>query len=473
MNFKTLPALLVACVSLSAMAADLPGQYATHMNIQLSGNEPFYRITVPLEVYLASARNDLQDLRVFDSTGRPLPYAILASSGSTEEEIRHTALRWFPLRNHVDAQSGQDQQLRMVVRQEPDGTLVAIEGTRGPYTRPETQEPVRGYVLDASQLRDRQGIRALTIDWNSQEGSFQLLDVEVSDNLQHWTTVASGVQLARLDYDGARIENRRIELSGLNARYLRLNWQEPAVAPELSSADIEQSTARYLPPPLAWSAPLAAAPSGSEGKPGEYRFHLPHPLPLTRLQLELPPGNQVLPIEVLEANRNRQGWNRITSTVAYQITSKGHEWHNKDIPLGGTLLQDFAIRIDPRLSPLAQEPRIRYAVQPTQVVFLASGAPPYTLATGNREATATALPVEALVPGFGQADSPKIAAAEVVVPTQAPPVAESATAPKPTLATENSKTRKYLLWAILVFGVLAMGAMAWQLIRQMKQPPGN
>lgn len=464
-SLLTLLPLGFALLGSPAIAADTPDQYALRMEVHTASAAPFYRLNVPLAAYEASTHGDLLDLRIFNAAGTAVPYARLAPSGSTEEEIQRSSVRWFPIRAAARQENGAP--LKMVVRQSGDGTLVSLESGHTTPAKTATQAPVRGYVVDVSQLRERQSIRALQLNWAGSASDFQLIDVEASDDLQHWTALASGVQLARLDYNGARIENRRIELPGLSGRYLRLLWREPDTAPELSAAEIEQSTARYLPPPLAWSAALTPV-SGDSTKPGEYRYHLPRPLPLARLQMTLPPGNQLLPVQILTQSGHQQGWQSIASSVVYRINSKGREWSNTDVMLGNVIVQDFMLRLDPRLPAPPQAPALRYAVQPTQLVFLASGTPPYTLAAGNRDARDATLPVSTLVPGFGQPNSPEIAEAETSAPAGAAP-AQGAQAGGS--APANPESRKYLLWGVLVLGVLGMAAMAWQLLRQMKQTP--
>lgn len=93
----------------------------------------------------------------------------------------------------------------------------------------------RGYVLDASHLEKRDNVKALTLDWRGVTG-FQLVDIAASDNLQDWRSVRRDAQLARLDYNGQRIERRRINSMVCRAatcdwcgaiRSWRWNWSRP------------------------------------------------------------------------------------------------------------------------------------------------------------------------------------------------------------------------------------------------------
>ena len=466
-------ACMAALIAWPALAQEQLNSYATRLPIATEAAMPFYRLSVPLQAYQSSTFGDLRDLRVFNAEGLSVPYALLAATGSSEESTQHQKLSWFPLRAAASGQQYQiddDSALKVVVKQSSDGTLVEINSKRdadNSQTVKSSKPPVRGYVLDASKIKNRQTVRALELDWDKSGGDFQLLDLESSDDLRQWSSLAEGVQLARLNYNGAQIENRRITLHGFSHRYLRLIWREPATAPKLISAELELSSSHYQSAPLLWSASTSRT-NEADLKPGEYRFHLAQPLPLARLRITLPPGNQLLPLEILSVGRDRRHWRTITNSVAYRINSKGHEWSNTEISLAGDHLQDFVLRIDPRLNPLTQNPQLAYALQPAELIFLASGTAPYTLAIGNKEAKEVALPATTLVPGFGKPNSPEIGNAVIAAATTQP-LSTNNVQITTTEQTTQYNWKKITLWVVLVLGVLGMAAMAWQLLRQMKE----
>ncbi|MGH8390986.1 MAG: DUF3999 family protein, partial [Pseudomonas sp.] len=96
----------------------------------------------------------------------------------------------------------------------------------------------------------------------------------------------------------------------------------------------------------------------------------------------------------------------------------------------------------------------------TQLVFLARGEPPFTLVLGNPSVKGANLPLSTLIPdysaerlaGLGQA---KVAGEAVVT---------SAAVAAPVDAGPNWK--KLGLWAVLLLGVAALGAMAYSLLRK-------
>ena len=112
-----------------------------------------------------------------------------------------------------------------------------------------------------------------------------------------------------------------------------------------------------------------------------------------------------------------------------------------------------------------EAPALRFAVRATQLVFLARGEPPFTLALGNASVKAASLPLTTLIPDYsaerfktlGQAK----VAGEVVVKTAAVAAAPKATA----------DWKKLGLWAVLLLGVAALGGMAYSLLRKPQAKP--
>jgi len=456
---------MLAAVLVSGMAvAETPADFRWRAPVNAETNAPYYRITLPVDAYLNAAQPGFADLRVFNAGGVPVPFARTMPAGSSERSVQRTALRWFPLREAVAGNTTAGK-LDVTVRQSGDGTLVEVHSSSDKAA--DKSYPVRGYLLDASKLNRRESADALELDWQGAVDGFQLLDIEASDNLQDWHSVQRNVQLARLDFNGERIERRRIELAGLPGRYLKLQWRDPVVAPELIRAEIEQSSAQWKTPPLAWSAPVSPLRSPLNLQPGEFHYQLEQALPVSRIRIALPQGNALLPLEILQPVRERRDWQGVARSVVYRINSNNREWMQDEIVLGGKWLKEFIVRFDPRSSRNISQPALQIGIAPEQIVFLAEGAAPYQLAVGNGKMANAALPLATLVPGFGSANAPQIAEALLASGTaSALPASGPASAVLP-----QADWKKIALWSVLVAGVLVMAGMAWQLLRQMSKKP--
>jgi hypothetical protein len=114
-------------------------------------------------------------------------------------------------------------------------------------------------------------------------------------------------------------------------------------------------------------------------------------------------------------------------------------------------------------APLAaSQLRIAAEFDPPQLVFVASGAGPFVLAAGHREAAAAALPATTITGMLGERKIADLPLAQPGPATEAP-VTAGAFAWVP-----GAPGKSVVLWTVLVAGVLLLGGVAWSLLRQMK-----
>ena len=103
---------------------------------------------------------------------------------------------------------------------------------------------------------------------------------------------------------------------------------------------------------------------------------------------------------------------------------------------------------------------LRVAVRATQLVFLARGEPPFTLALGNASAKAANLPLSTLIPDYSAERLNTLGQATVAGDVRV-------TSPALVAAVDTEPNWKKLgLWAVLLLGVAALGAMAYSLLRK-------
>ncbi|WP_253511968.1 DUF3999 domain-containing protein [Pseudomonas rhodesiae] len=439
------------CVALSVGAQEGPADFTTQVPLSVSGNGPWYRLELPLAVQLNARQADLSDLRVFNAAGEPQAYALSRQASSSSESRVLTDVKWFPLY----AADTRETLPGVVMKTTTEGTLVEIKPSTA--AKPGGQV-LRGWVLDASAIKAP--LQQLSLDWSLEQEGFQRFTIEASDDLQHWESWGDG-QVARLSFADQRVEQHDVSLPGQSARYLRLLWQGQA-APVLTSAKLVSATRSSLPQPLVWSPPLAGARLGA----GEYSWQLPAGLSAERMRIELSQPNTLAPVNVSGRRDSQQSWQPLSSGLLYRLTQNGHDVVQDELPLPGQVLNQIRLQVDERGGGLgAQAPALRYAVRATQVVFLARGEPPFTLALGNTTVKAASLPLSTLIPDYsaerlnalGQA---RVAGEAVVKPAVV------------VVAPEVGRDWKKLgLWAVLLLGVAVLGAMAYSLLRKPQGRP--
>ena len=112
-----------------------------------------------------------------------------------------------------------------------------------------------------------------------------------------------------------------------------------------------------------------------------------------------------------------------------------------------------------------KRPPLRFAVRATQLVFLARGEPPFTLALGNASVKSANLPLSTLIPDYSaerlKALGQATVSGEVAIKSPAAAVSPAA----------GTDWKKLGLWAVLLLGVAALGAMAYSLLRTPQGKP--
>ena len=447
-----LKSLLCATALLTAnliQAAEAPADFASQTPLTLSGEGPWYRLELPLAVQLQARQADLADLRIFNSEGQPQAYALAQSQAQRPAEQPEVAVKMFPLYNSTDKR---DAVPVVRVQRSSNGTVVEVS----PQEDIEAgDEILRGWLLDTSAVKAP--LEHLTLDWSTEHEGFQHFSIEASDDLQHWQAWGEG-QVARLTFADERVEQHEVALPGQSARYLRLLWDSPASAPVLTSAQLKSSDPRNLPLPLVWSPALA----GSSGKPGEYTWQLPMGLNIERVQVELKQANSLAPVTLSGRRESSLPWQAISSGLLYRLTQNGQDVVQNELQLYGQTVQQLKLTVDERGGGLGEQaPSVKYAVRATQVIFLARGDGPYSLALGSPTVKTANLPLTTLIPDFKPEKLATLGKATVQGEALATQTSTATTA-----ATTDTHWKKFGLWAVLLLSVLFLAAMAFSLLRK-------
>lgn len=439
-------ALFGLLCSAPTLAQEQPGDYAVQLPLRLDGEGPWYRLELPMALHFAARYGDLRDLRVFNAEGQALAYALVAGQGESRDSQQEQAVKWFPL---YAEQGDSSAAPGLRVQRSTTGTLIELLDEADGAGKPAL---LRGWLLDASALQEP--LVRLQLDWAGGLEGFQRFSIEASDDLQAWQPWGSG-QLARLAFDGERIEQRQVELPGRKARYLRLLWQSPQQAPQLTAASLLSQRSDSVPAPLVWSQPLTATRSPD----GHYQWQLPLALPLQRLHVELSQANSLAPIRVSGRTDNKGGWQALAQGLLYRLPEDGVEIRQDELPLPGWAVQQLRLQVDERGGGLGSEPpQIKVAVRATQLVFLQRGSPPYRLALGRAGAESAALPLATLIPGYQVQRLQQLGTAEAQLEVAHITRQEQA-------AAANSNWKHWGLWAVLLLGVGLLALMAFSLLR--------
>ncbi len=466
-------AALSLCAGVAQAAADAnsPAAYAIRIPVTLAADAPLQRVMLPAEALVRLQSPGYADVRLFSGAGQPVPMALagVVAASAPEESV---SLPAYPILGAASTGTAGLEGLSLRIEERQGQRVVQIDTAATTTTAgPATPQAVLGALLDARNVQLPVARMALDVDLPA--GQPVTFRVQASKDLKHWQPLAETV-LYRADAAAAptapgRLGNEQIDLqrADLKGHYLRVTWGDAAVT--LRGATL--ATSRSTGPRERVSASMATP---ALSNPRELVFALPFATPVAALAITPPGSNVLIPVRVLGRNHREQPWSPLASAVVFKMATGGKEQASGPVELGGASVRELKIEADPKTPGFAAAPALALQFEPAQLVFLASGQGPFTLAAGLPGATAAAsafLPLASLVPGYqpAQENQLPVALADVARAdiTGGQP-ADGAQVPA-AAASGGISTRSAVLWGVLLAGVAALGLMAWLLLRQTKQ----
>ena len=416
-----------------------PQDFAYRMQVMGTGTASAYRLTLPLVVYRKIAHPDLSDLRVFNGNGEPVPFALERPAALSIAGATHT-LPTFPLK---DDSSASLNAFRVTV--ESGSGAINVRTAEQP-TQPDR---IGAYLVDARTLDSP--LSALELEWPADAADFAgRLKVEYSDSLDNWQLAVPGAPIANLHSAGQRLVEPRVETGSRQAKYWRLSWVGAAPPFVLTAVTAEPSKqnvdAKHL-SLTAEGAPVAQAP-------GDFEFDLGASPPVDRVNLQLPETNTVVEVELLSRSRPTDTWRSIRRSGFYRLKSEAYELRNGPVSVPVDTDRYWLARVDRKGGGLGSGiPQLVAEWVPHQLVFVARGTAPFSIAYGSAAARSAAVSLAAIPRLFSIADA-SLAAPEALggeARLLAPPT------PYPW--------KSGLLWAILLIGAGLLARMAFRLFK--------
>lgn len=478
LSFALLAASLIVPAAAAAPAkSDTPADYAYALPLQLSGKQGVVGLRVPLAVYLKARTANLDDLRVFDARGVAQPHALHRPVAEAQARRELLAANIFPIRGDARTASGSPT-FDLDIRTRPDGSVLSVQALSGTAPRREGAA-LSNLILDfgaaaTSSSAQPPRIEAVRFSPPKEQTNYSAeVWLEASNDLKRWETVGAA-ELSWLSNDNAQtLVSDRLEFSPQSFRYARLSWRrgEPALFSAIEAETVRRQDSEPVRETL-WVKPHA----------GKYAGDLVYPagiaLPVEQISLKLSEANIVYPMAFgyyaerpsRQAGKKTEWVFQPTSRATfYQITQNGQTRRSGAVGMVPGHQQEWAIR--PLNATATARPELGLAWQPATVVFLAGGTPPYTLNFGRSDATAASLPLDQVAPGFTAAELRQLEQAQPGELQSGP--AATAAESAASLAVGAARQRTFILWGVLLLGVVILGGLAWRLIGQMKAAKEN
>lgn len=436
-----LTGLLLASLTVPALA-DEAANYRHLMPLLPQHEGGQHRLVLPAEVYLHAEQPGLTDLRIFNASRESLPFAFSSEPADPPPKPAQQPLNWFALPDSDTP--GED--VHLTVKLQPDGTLTASR-----ERMPPSSASMRRYLIDASQLK--QSVQALEIHADgTPDNTLHHLTWDASDDLKNWHTLADHAPWLDLRSDTNQLTLKRVEFPAVRYKYFRLNWDDAPVPIKqvLAETAADNAPTQFLKHVL----------QIGQSKPAsqDYEFEMPPAICLERLRLILPQPDSIAAVSFFARRSTQQPWQSITSATFYRINRNNTEITSPAHALQGFRARYWRLHLDRYNAASPAGLQLEISWRPHQLVFLASGSAPYTLAFGNHTAKSVSFPLATLLPGYRVGD-------ELILPLAATGAIASRALDDASFMEklQNSEWKILLLWAILIIGVALLGWMAWSI----------
>lgn len=459
---------LSAGLAAPLLAADTPDagnakSYAVRIPVTPAPDAPLQRLLLPAEALVRLQNAGYADLRLFNAAGQPVPMALASVPTQTSTQENSVKLPAYPILGAEGAGVAGLEGLSLRIEERQGRRVVQLNSSGGTTTAAVGPQKVLGALLDARKLKDP--VAAMTLDADLPVGQPVSFNVQASKDLKSWRPLADTV-LYRADASApaASLGNTRLDLSmaELKDHYLRITWGAAAVTVRGATLLTSQSTALRQRVSASMAAPVLT-------NAHELVFALPFSTPVAALKITPQGSNVLVPIRVLGRNNREQPWALMATTVVYRLGAAGKEQASGPVEIGGASVREVKIEADAKTPGFAAAPEIALQFEPAQVVFLASGQGPFTLAAGlagQAGAAGAFLPMASLIPNYKAAQENTLPLAQADV-SRADVTGGSQGGPLVAAQPPGGMpTRSLVLWGILLLGVLALAGMAWGLLKQ-------
>lgn len=444
----------------------VPAEFTLHLPLDVSGANGVVQFPLPREVYLASRAEGLADLRVYNSAGQWLPYALHHPRRTARSALREQAATLFPIYRDESAPAG-DGGLEMQLRTGPDGALLSVDARPAAPSQPRRR--LAALILDLGPSARHERLESLAFTPAEAGANYRArVAIERSDDLRLWDGIAQGSVdwIASADAS-AQLVNDRIEVAAGHGRYLKLQWLDGP--PQVFAAVRARWQSTTASPEAELEVVLDARPGKVDG---DFAYATSPSIAAHALGLDLPEANTVLPVTIgfyRELRQPKPGWQLLPqlSSTFYRLNHDGGERRSSRLHVPPMAASEWVVRPQ---DGGHSAPKLVLRWQPHTLVFTARGSG-FVLAVGAapeavRDWRGGPSPLAAVTPGFSEREIAALETARAGQPLPPPPAVDLAKPAPREDADSAARQRRYALWSVLGLGILVLGWMTWRLYEQ-------
>ena len=440
--------LAIATKSLPALAQQVvlsPQDFAFGLPLFVERPGAVYTIDMPAQVYQFVHSSDLSDVRVFDAQDQLVP-ALLKTSQTQTATIQKN-IDFFPVKAD---QKDLKNSVNLTI-QHSNNHIIVDSGLSSPVTADTVEQ--KNYVLDC-RLLINQPSTTLSLTWTPTANHNWILPLTImsSDDLKHWHSLDE-TSLAELEYKGNITLHNHIKLDQINNRYLLLVPQQKSPVFQLTMVQASFST--DLQQPLEWNTQTVIQNPADQN----YSFDTQGQYPVQSIRLIHLNGNFSSQIQVFSRSHSNDAWNLVSTNTLYQLENNSKKLSQLSVEFSPDTDRYWKIETFPTLGKTIT---LQIGWQPATISFLANNSKKYLLAFGNQRLDMPDSLAAPMIEQFNQLGTLKQSSGQLQVDTTLQTLAGI------KALTNPISYQPYILWAILIVGVLILAVMTFRLMKKIK-----
>lgn len=442
--------MIMCCISSSYAETRLPQtrDFAYGRSIVFEAGAPLYQFAIPADVYQKTVYADFSDIRIFDPAGKLVPFMIRTPQPTSNTAA--TQVPFFPIFGTIDRKN---DLVQLQLQKNNQGAIIAVSQQNAK----KDNETIQAYIIDLSHLTQNK-LSKIIFHWKSSKSNWiNPIVLAGSNDLRHWTTINSQGSLAQLENEGRQIIQRESPYLYLHYKYLMLTW--PANKRDFDLTKVMVATKESAAPVLNEANIVGTT---TLANPGKYYFDTQGRFPISQVNLLLPQSNVALNSKLFSRPAEQDAWNLHFQGLLYNYLIDHDKVRNPWIDVNLVNNRYWELDIKPYDALGSSVPQLQIRWQPTYIVFAGIGEGPYLLAYGSAYVDTPEHTLQALYGKLINSQQQKIQSA--VLQEQRLLSGDVA-----LTAEKVTNYRQWLLWGVLVLGVLVLMAMVVGLFQQLRR----
>jgi Protein of unknown function (DUF3999) len=440
---------------------------AASFNLNAAGEKPFYQTLIPMPVYDQTLSNTLSDLSITNAANEAIPYTFVSyetlhPNTTTREEIKP-----LPVYKIQTEALNAPNDLRIQLEKTTGKTsmnIISNETAR-------LQDTV--FLVDAGA--NHAPLRTLKVNWSGSENIFLNTEILSSDDLQNWHNVGSAVllntitdtnneQLGQIaDQKHAAPQSTKLLQNTISlnedviSRYLQIRTIESAGVFKINSINAHYLLLQSIAPLALWNNPkLLGRNIDSTNGIVNIDFETNGRYPASRMRIVLPQKNMVTNVSIQNKNTINEPWHPLANASLHNDNQNEHL-------IATTVARYWRLQFKQSDGGIGIEnPSLSLGWLPPTVIWNARGKAPYLLHVGNNPELVNTIDLSTMLPKY---TNQQLSALPIATATLIADSSPKATSKKSTWA-KTTDYKSWILWGVLVIGVLLLAGMAYSLLKQ-------